>query len=224
MKRWSGLAAVAVLLMAAGPAMAGKKSKKKALEPVKVQVTNACKTELAVKLGELAVKVPAGATTEVQEIAPKDDWSYALWMNGDKPIDLGLLSLQPGGDYEVGLMGCRDGAADIYTKDRSEKPKALSPNAASEYRFRARSKVYLEYKAGPTGRFRPLSVAMTRYKEAAAGDLPFTLRLRAAKQGPVLNTFNGSVGVDAGHRYLIEANVVGRNIFYKWEDEGWRKD
>ena len=133
------------------------------------------------------------------------------------------MSLQPGGSYVVGLSGCRGNGADVFTQNKAERPKVLSPNAAAEFRFRARQKVYLEYKAGKTGRFRPLSVAMTRYKEAAGGTMDFTLRLRAAKRGPVLKMFRSGVDLVPGHKYLIEANVIGREIFYKWEDEGWSK-
>lgn len=225
MKRWSGLAAVVALVVAsASPAMAGKKSKKKKdLAPVTVQVVNDCDAEMAVKLGDLAIKIAGKGKTEAQQIAAKEDWSYALFMNGKKPVDMGLISLEPGGSYTVGLMNCRKGGADIYTKNNADKPKKLSPNAAAEFRFRARQKMYLEYKAGKVGRFRPLSVAMTRYKESAGGKLPFSLRLRAAKRGPVLKMFNGGVELAPGHKYLIEANVIGREIFFKWEDEGWRK-
>ena len=96
-----------------------------------------------------------------------------------------------------------------------------TPEAAAQVRFRNRQRDPMEYKAGAVGRFMPLSVAMTSYKEQAAGDMEFTLRLRAAKRGPVLGMRKGGITVEGGHKYLVEANPVGRAIFFKFEDEGW---
>ena len=201
-----------------------KKTKKpKVLAPVTVTVKNGCAAGIAGSFGGQSFAVEAGQSSAALSAPAKEDWSFPLKLTAPAPGDLGLLALAPGKTYEVEIKGCRAGAADVLTRDTSERPKGLSPNAAAEVRFRARQNLHLEYRFGKVGRFKPLSVAMTRYKEQAGGDLDFTFRLRVgSKRGPVVGQLKGTVSLKPGHRYLVEANVVGKEILFKCEDEGWR--
>lgn len=217
----NGLLVGAAVTAMTGPAVA-KKKKPKAQAPVSVQVENTCDAEQSLKVGDTDFKVAAKGKSEAQELAGREDWSFPIFL-GDKKVDLGLLSLEAGGQYVVMLSGCTAAGADVATKNLAERPKGVSPEAAAQVRFRNRQRNPMEYKAGKVGRFMPLSVAMTRYKEQAGGEMEFTLRLRAAKRGPVLGMRKASTQIEAGHKYLVEANPVGRTIFYKFEDEGWVK-
>ncbi len=190
--------------------------------PVTVVVQNACAQDVAVAFGGSELKVPAKGQSTGQDLPGTDDWSYAVMMKAPQEADLGLLSLKPGGKYDVKVANCRAGGADLFTHDQTERPAEVSPQAAAEVRFRARKNVFLEYRPGNKGSFKPLSVAMTRYIEHPGGEFEFTLRLRAAKRGPVLKMVKTAVKLDPGHRYLIEANVAEGDILFKREDEGWR--
>jgi hypothetical protein len=227
MKRTARIATWALALIALSTsAVHAKKKKKKAkvLSPVTVTVKNLCKTELVGTLGELPIKVAAGQTSAAESIPGKEDQSFQLNLTAPTPGDLGLLGFAPGTTYAVEIRDCRNGAADVVTKIVGERPAKISPNAASEIRFRARQNVHLEYKFGKVGSFKPLSIAMTRYKEQAGGDLNFTFRLRVGnKRGPVVGMVRKTVKLEPGHRYLIEANVIGKEILFKYEDEGWRE-
>ena len=167
------------------PALAGSKKEEKPLDPLTVRVENACPQELALKIGELALKVAAGATTDPQTIQYAPGWSYpVLALDGSATGELGQLGFEPGGDYHLRLSECRAGAADVTTEDLRERPAAVSPQAAPQVRFRARQNTNLEYRPGDKGAFKPLSIALTRYQENQAGPFEFTFRLRAAKRGP----------------------------------------
>ena len=220
MKRWlNGLLVGAAVTAMTGPAVA-KKKKPTEQAPVSVQVENTCDAEQVLKVGDAAFTVAAKGKSEAQPLPGREDWSFPIFLGAAK-IDLGLLSLESGGSYVVSVSGCTAEGADVGTKNLAERPKGVSPEAAAQVRFRNRQRNPMEYKAGAVGRFMPLSVAMTSYKEQAAGDMEFTLRLRAAKRGPVLGMRKGGITVEGGHKYLVEANPVGRAIFFKFEDEGW---
>ena len=214
--------ALATVAMLVPMAHAKKKRAKKVKEvaPVGVELENACASEIAVKIGDHEVKVPAGAKSGEQTITGRDDWSFPLFLGGAEPIDLGLLALEPGGRYLVKMSNCSKRGADILTTNLKPLPEGLSPNAATQVRFRARQNRPLEYRSGKRGAFKPLSVAMTRYKESPGGTYAMTFRLRAAKRGPVLKMLKKELELKPAHKYLIEANVVGTEIMVKIEDEG----
>ncbi len=220
------LTLLAIIFFVATPAHAGrkarKKRKKKPAAPVTVELTNGCKAKAKFKLGNVEAELEGGATGAPLAIQggafENTDNVYDLRL-GDK--SLGLYTLVAGGKYAMRVTNCRAEHADVLTTHDAERPKGTSPNAAAKVRFRARQNTFLEYRSGKRGRFKPLSVAMTRYQEIPGGDHMFTFRLRAAKRGPVLKMYKGEVKVDAGHAYLIEANVVGKEILFKAEDEGW---
>ena len=218
------LATVALLLLAATPAVAGRKKRKKKAPaaPVTVTLVNDCTAEAKIKLGNVTEALAAGATKAGLAVQggtfEKTDDVYDLLL-GDK--SLGLYTLKAGGTYTLRVANCRADHADVFTAIVGDRPKGLSPNAASKLRFRARQNGFLEYRSGKVGRFKPLSVAMTRYQEVPGGEHVFTFRLRAAKRGPVLKMFKGTAKLEPGHAYLIESNVVGREILFKAEDEGF---
>ena len=225
MKRTARIATWAVALIALSTTAVYAKKKPKVLSPVTVTVKNLCAADLVGTLGELPIKVASGQVSASETVPGKEDQSFELKLTAPAPADLGILGFAPGGTYEVEVRDCRGGAADVFTKAVGERPAALSPNAASEVRFRARQNVHLEYKFGKVGAFKPLSIAMTRYKEQAGGELDFTFRLRVGnKRGPVVGMMRKTVTLEPGHRYLIEANVVGKEILFKYEDEGWREE
>lgn len=210
------------LLLTGAPAQAKKKAPK-AAATVSVQVKNGCAAETKVKVGGQEITVAAGATSEPQTLPGADDWSYPLHLVAPQASDLGLVSLLPAGQYAIELKDCAAAGANIETRDLAERPATASPNAAAEVRFRARQNTHLEYKGGSATSFKPLSIAMTKYVEAPAGKYEFTFRLRAAKGGPVMKTVTRTLEIEAGHRYLIEANVAGTEVFFKKEDEGLPK-
>lgn len=219
------LTMLAVFSFTATPAHAGRKARKKKTKPaapVAVELTNGCEVKAKFNLGAVEAELDAGATGAPLAIQggafENTDNVYELRIDG---TSLGLYTLVAGGKYAMRVTNCRAAHADVQTRQDAERPKGVSPNAATKVRFRARQNVFLEYRSGDTGRFKPLSVAMTRYQEIPGGDHAFTFRLRAAKRGPVLKMFKSSVKLDAGHAYLIEANVVGQEILFKAEDEGW---
>jgi hypothetical protein len=202
-------------------ALAKKQAAEKAPATVSVQVKNTCATEAKIRIGTFELALAPGAESESQTLEGTENWSYPLFLAG--ATDLGLLSLEPGGQYLLELNECGAAGANVNTRNLAERPAAASPNAAAEVRFRARQNVHLEYKAGNNGRFKPLSVAMTKYAESPAGEYEFTFRLRAAKGGPVMKMVTRKVTLEAGHRYLVEANVAGTEVFFKKEDEGFPK-
>ena len=79
-----------------------------------------------------------------------------------------------GAPYALTFSNCigTDGA-DLAARNTAERPAGVSPNAAAQVRFRATSTKgealpNLQYKAGSDGRFRPLAVSFTSYKESVA--------------------------------------------------------
>ncbi len=217
-----GFAVAALALALPAVAHAQKADGAAALADVNVTFENACDAPLKVKLGPLAVDVAAGATTPAQVLAGVEKQAYELKFAGPEPTDLGLLGMAPGGTYHVRFEKCRKGAADIITQDKSPRPESVSPQAAAKVRFRALNRGRaVEYRAGKKGRFKKLAVGYTSYEDAAAGDFDFTIRLRAKLRGPVMGMSKQQVVLEPGHKYLVETNIVGREILYKFEDEGW---
>lgn len=216
------VAVMGITIAGVGSAAAAKKKAEKADEPkppIQVTVENGCAQALDLKLGNLPIQVDANGKSGPHLVpADAEDYIYELSLLAPKPVQLARLSIAPGTRYHVRVAECAGGAANVYTRNETVAPP--SPHAAARVRFRARQNLYLEYKLGKTGRFLPLSIAMTRYTEQKAGDVEFTLRLRAARNGPVLSMLRKTVKVEPGHQYLIEANVVGRQILFSKEDEG----
>lgn len=214
----SGLALGAVSI-AATAATAAKTAAPQDLAPVTVTLENTCDAALAVDLGGVKLGVDPGKSSDPQTLPGRENQAFELKLGGQ---DLGLLGMVAGGSYHVRFQNCRQGAADIVTEDKSERPAAVSPQAAAQVRFRAlNAGRVLEYKPGKTGRFKFLSVGYTSYEDQPGGDFEFTVRLRADKRGPVMGMARKQVALAPGHRYLIEPNVVGNEILYKFEDEGW---
>lgn len=215
----SGLAFGVASLGLLAPASAAKTAAPAPLTPVTVTLENTCDAPLAVSLGDSSVDVAPKSTSAPQTLQGRENQAFELKLG---KTDLGLLGMAPGGTYHVRFEKCRAGAADIVTQNKSDKPEALSPQAAAQVRFRAfNAGRVLEYKGGKRGRFKFLSVGYTSYEDMPAGEFDFTVRLRAAKRGPVMGMARNTVALQAGHKYLIEPNVVGNQIVYKFEDEGW---
>ncbi len=212
-----------VTLVAVATTVQAKKAAAPPAGPVSVELHNTCGADLTVLLAGTEIKVATGARSTGVELAPREDWSYEVKMQAPSKADLGLLGLRPDGRYAIEVAGCRPGGADLLTRDLGDKPAAKSPQEAAEVRFRARQNGFIEYRTGKMGGFKPLSIAMTNYVEQAGGALEFTFRLRAARGGPVLKMLKTAVDLQAGHRYLIEVNVVGNDLLFKHEDEGWRE-
>lgn len=216
-----GAAVLSASMCVGATALAKKKAPAKPAATVSVQVKNTCAAEAKIRIGTTELSIAPGAESEAQTLEGTENWSYPLFLAG--ATDLGLLSLEPGGQYALEIEECAAAGANVNTRNLAERPAATSPNAAAEVRFRARQNVNLEYKAGTDGRFKPLSVAMTKYAESPAGDYEFTFRLRAAKGGPVMKMVTRKVTLEPGHRYLVEANVAGTEVYFKKEDEGFPK-
>lgn len=217
-----GFAAVTLALALPATAAAEKPAEAAALADVNVTLENACDAPLAVQLGSLTTDIAPGATTPAQMLPGIDKQAYPLKFAGAAPADLGLLGMAPGGTYHVRFEKCRGGAADIVTHDKTPRPEGISPQAAAKVRFRALNRGRaVEYRSGKKGRFKKLAVGYTSYEEQAAGEYDFTIRLRAKLRGPVMGMSKQSVTLEPGHKYLVETNIVGKEILYKFEDEGW---
>lgn len=200
----------------------GKKKDKAPQPPASVTVHNACAADLKVGINAQSFAVAAGKASADTPLAPApEDKGYVLTIQGATALNMGMLGFEPGKAYDLRLADCRNGGADVYLDSKVEVPAGASPHAAAQVRFRAAKIGHIEYKAGKVGRFKPLSLGMTSYKEAAAGKFKFTLRLRAAKRGPVMGMLNKEVDLKAGRNYLVEAQIHGANIFFKREDEGF---
>lgn len=220
-----GIAALAISLL---PALAAAKRKPRVKTPppptgpIEIEVVNDCKVPLAVTLGSLKTEVEGGKRSGLLSLAADaEDWIYVLHAG---KTQVARLSLVPESKHEVRLADCRNGRPDVYTtwKVASEPD---SPHASVMVRFRSRqSDKHLEYKLGKTGRFKPLSIAMTSYHDVASGKIEYESRLRAARKGPVVSRATKSADLAAGHRYLIEVETVGRDMFVLVEDEGIPKD
>jgi len=218
-----GLAAgAATIALLTAPALAGDKGEATPLDPVSVTLENTCDGPLTVKLGALELAVAAASTSEPQSLPGLEKQAYELRLAGPKPADLGLLGMAPGGTYHVKFMNCIPGGADVVTANKGARPEGASPQAAAQIRFRSLNRGRaVEYKAGKKGRFKKLAVGYTSYEEQAGGDFMFTLRLRGKARGPVMGMRKDTVKLEPGHKYLIESNIVGRQIKYKFEDEGF---
>ncbi len=200
--------------------------------PVAVQIKNECQKALSFNLsGQDFKAVAPGALTAKAEVKPGDEGAYRLSFPGST-VDLPYLFFAAGGSYTVEVSNCRGQVADLRSKDLSDRPSAVSPQAAAKVRFRASRGAgpipNLEYRAGERGPFKRLSLGMTSYQEIAGGDFQYALRLRGRNRGrakgPVMKNLKSQVKLEPGHKYLIEAQVVGTNeIILKVEDEGWAK-
>ena len=226
-------------------AMAGK-SKRKVEKtppgPIEVVVENACEQPLDVSIvgtqGAVAkskgskkpapapatpvtASIPAGTKSAALTVpATSSDWIYLLKIGQKSPTQLARLSLPPDSKIDVKIAACRGDRADVFTQLRSA-PEPASPHATANVRFRARQKdKYLEYKPGAKGRFKALSIAMTRYKDVPSGDFTFMGRVRGGRKGPVMGTVRRTVKLAPAHRYLVELEVHGRDFFVSVEDEG----
>jgi hypothetical protein len=207
-------------LFLAPVAHAGPKHKAEtAKAPIEVTVENGCPTALDLMLGTTPIKVDANGKSAPVLLPPDaGEGVYALQLQGDKPTELARLGIPAGAKYAIRVDSCRPGAADIYT--RLDSVQSPSPQAAAKVRFRARQQdVRLEYQVG-TGRFLPLSIAMTRYQESPPGASDLTVRQRMAADGPVIKTVKKSLTLEPGHQYLIEASVVNGDLVFSQEDEG----
>lgn len=212
---------VFLALSLAATAHAKKAAKPKVLSPVTVEIENGCDADLGLKIGDTELTLAKGAKSGAQTLQGREDQSYPLQFVSPQVADLGLLSLTPGGQYTVRLSDCRAGAADIYSESLSDLPEGQSPHAAAQVRYRARQNLAFEYASGKISPFKTLAVGMTSYQDVPAGEHPFKFRLRAAKKGPVLKLLTKTAELKAGRKYLIEANVVGSEILFKIEDEGF---
>ncbi|MEE2787958.1 MAG: hypothetical protein VX589_11515 [Myxococcota bacterium] len=214
---------VGLTLMTAAPAMAKKKGKAAKNKPVKVLVKNTCEQSTTIKLDEFVIETPAKGETPAQDVPAAKKVAHQFQF-GDTKSEA-YVFLRPGGQYAITLVNCGDSGADVITNDLSERPTGISPNAAAKVRFRAsRGKgaaPRFEYHTGERGRFKRLSLGMTSYVESKAGDFPYGLRLKAKRGRGILARVKKVAQLQPGHKYLIEASAVGRNIFVKVEDEGW---
>jgi hypothetical protein len=233
MRRSLCLSLVMVMFaLSAGDALAKKKGK--ALKPVTATVTNQCTAKIELNLGGVDVVVETGQTSPSLTIPGAAGDAYPYTFKG-ATLEPRYVFITAGGPYNLAFSNCTGAdAADLTTRNMSERPAGLSPNAAAQIRFRASSSKgqslpNLHYRAGDAGRFRPLAVSFTTYKESAAGEYGYGLKLKSKRMrfqgrmmpGRQLELRNGKVSLEPGKKYLIEAGVVGTKIFIKFEDEGW---
>lgn len=216
----------ALTLTLAMDAQAGKKKRKKAepAKPAQVSFENTCDAGLDLTLGETSVKLEAKGKAAAMSIPTKADMPVQdlKVAAGEKPL-LARLAILGGQEYMVTLHDCRNGLAEVTSQwTNAEKP--ASPHASAQVRFRARARRYLEVMQANKGRFKPLSVAHTKYEDVTPGDFGYGVRLRAARKGPVVANVKKSAKVEAGKRYLIEIDVVGQDLLFTVEDEGPVKD
>lgn len=216
---------VTLALMTTAAHAKGKKSKKAIPQPPStVTVHNGCAADVKLAINAQPFEIAAGKAAAATALAPAPEGKgYVLTVTGAKAVNLGMLGFEPGKEYDLHLRDCRNGGADVYLDGKAAAPASGSPHAAAMVRFRAAKIGHIEYKAGKIGRFKPLSLGMTSYNEAPAGKFKFKLRLRAAKRGPVMGMLNKEIDLQAGHSYLVEAQIHGTDIFFKREDEGFGK-
>ena len=202
-----------------------KKQKKGA--PVSVKIKNTCKQDIGIKIGKDKFKVPAGKSSPGKTLSASDSTAYK-YNFGHSKRGPGHMFFEFGGKYAIKIHRCTKTWASLSIRNLAPKPKSVSPNAASIVRFRAgraegERVPNLEYRTGARGRFKRMSVGRTKPVEAAAGQYKYGLRLKAGRMGPVLQMFNGTVKLEPGKSYLIEAGVVNGQIYTKFEDEGYTK-
>lgn len=205
-------------LVGPATAAAGPKKAEAPPAPAEVVIENACAAALDLQLGEIPIKVEPNGRSGPHLLPPAGEGVYELNLAGAKPAALARPGIPPGSKYAIRVADCRAGSADVYTRIDGLAPP--SPHAAARVRFRARQNLTLEYKMGAAAAFRPLSIALTSPAESKAGEAEVTFRLRAARNGPILKTFRKTVNLDAGHRYLVEANLVEGDLLFSVEDEG----
>ena len=224
-KKSVGLTALCVLvLFAAGDALAQKKGKKGKGKPVSVSLSSACETALELKFDDFKVQLPAKGKVGPIDIPPAKKASHRIHI-GASTAEV-YVHFKSGGAYSVHFLNCRTAGADFVTRDLSERPKKISPNAAAKVRFRAasRSKGPLpkfKYHVGNRGRLKRLSVGFTRPVTSPAGEFAYGLVLNAKRGRGILARVKNSIKVEAGHQYLIEASAEDGEIFTKVEDEGF---
>ena len=225
-----------ILLIALVGTDALAKKKGKALTPVAATVANQCEADFVVNLGGVDIEVKAGATSEAVTIPGVQGDAYPYVFKGST-AEPRYVFIGSGAPYALTFSNCigTDGA-DLAVKSTAVRPEGVSPNAAAQIRFRATSTKgqalpNLQYKAGNEGRFRPLAVSFTSYKESVAGNFGYGLKLMSKRMrfqgrlmpGRQLQMRNGNVTLEAGKKYLIEVGVVANKITVKFEEEGWIK-
>ncbi|MFN3201777.1 MAG: hypothetical protein ACE366_25460 [Bradymonadia bacterium] len=198
-------------------AHAGRKKKKAKSAPAEIVVNNTCKEAVELSVAGTAIKVDGGATSAavsvmakadepVQEVKVKDTLLARMVVKGEQK-------------YTIKIANCQGGNADVFTQWTSAKASD-SPHAMAQVRFRARARKIFEVMGGQKGRFKPLSVAVTKYQDAQPGEFPFGVRMRMARRGPIVANVKKNVALEAGRKYLIEVDAVGRDLFFSVEDEG----
>ena len=171
--------ALAASSTSAAPAPKKKAAKPAANTPIQFEVKNGCAAAARLDIAGNALAVEPGQTAPAQTLVPQDEWSYPAKLSAPA-FDFGQLSMSPGGRYLFEVRDCRATGADLLTKDLAERPAGKSPQAAAQVRFRSQQNLTLEYRSTATGRFMPVSMALTSYKEQPGGDYHFSFRLRAA--------------------------------------------
>lgn len=214
-------ATAALLLLATGARAESEAPAPGPAGPASFTVKNECKTPVSVDVGGVTVKAGAGETSAPGAVdGPAEERVFPVKLTaGAKAKEIARLSMLPNQKYALRVADCRAGSGDLHA-DWLTAPKPASPHAAAKVRFRSRAKRYVEYKSGKKGPFKPLSLAFTRLKEIPAGDFEFTARLRAKRRGPVMGMLKRGLKLKAGHRYLVEVDVVGRELLFTVEDEG----
>jgi len=229
------LAVFSVLCLVASTAQAKKRKKKAApAAPVSIQVQYSCKNPVNVLIAAVdpkandkiiakaKVAVDAGATSDAQSIDGKGSTVFKIAIGKGA---LPFFFFQPGGSYAVNLLNCRMNAADVVTQDLTKTAKSAK---SASLRVRAsrpgKSKLALiEYQDGGKGRFKRMSLAPSKPLKINAGSYQYGLRLKAGRRGPIVNNIKKKAEFIGGHKYLIEAWAVGKEIFVKIEDEGLDK-
>ena len=218
------LALVVLLFFGAGEALAKKKGKKGKGKPVSVSISSECAADLELKFDDFKLKVPAKGKVGPTDIPPAKKASHRVHI-GASTAEV-YVHFKSGGSYAVHFLNCREGGADFVTRDLSERPKKISPNAAAKVRFRAASRrkgplPRFKYHVGNRGRLKRLSVGFTRPVKSPAGDFAYGLVLNAKRGRGILARVKNTAKVEPGHKYLIEASAEDGEIFIKIEDEGY---
>ena len=197
---------------------AGKKPAKAG--PVDITFQNTCTNDLALKLGTTDVKVAAGQTALVTIAPEKPGEALPLATLDATPVEWARFSFVGGGKWEVKIAACAEGKGDAFARQTLDPAAAGSPLATAQVRYRARVRGFIEYQGGDTGSFKPLSVAMTSYVDAAAGDLTVQLRKKGGAAGPVLGLVKKVVPILPGRKQVVEVDYGSATPFVLVEDEG----
>ena len=213
---------VSLMTFIAADAMAKKKSK----APVSVSLENTCKKAFTLNMAGKKLELKPGAKNGPFDMKPAESGAFEYNFEGAKAPQ-GYIVMAAGGQYAVRFSECTGGWANVRVNDLSPRPKNVSKNAAVQVRFRAAllkgqaKRPTLESRTGERGRFKRMSAKPSRYVKSPKGDFAFGVRYKGGRRGPVLQTLNTKVSLEAGKKYLIEASVVNRKIVLKVEDEGW---